>query len=233
MSASNASSPPSRPSRRRFAAPLLTVLAALAGLATGRLFGQPGSNVLVVGLIVVTGLCSIAVWITTRPDRDALTAIGLDAFRAELDRARRHRRTFAMARLELAKPADGGAAPDGPTSTDTATIQLIGASLRITDHAWLDDGDVVILLPESDRATAESFAERVRVNAAGRFTERLGIAAFPDDGLTSNALLDALERGMDGAPMPSPMVRTTVAGAAPDLATVGGTVGEQIESGIG
>jgi hypothetical protein len=233
MSASNASSPPSRPSRRRFAAPLLTVLAALAGLATGRLFGQPGSDVLVVGLIVVTGLCSIAVWITTRPDRDALTAIGLDAFRAELDRARRHRRTFAMARLELAKPADGGAAPDGPTSTDTATIQLIGASLRITDHAWLDDGDVVILLPESDRATAESFAERVRVNAAGRFTERLGIAAFPDDGLTSNALLDALERGMDGAPMPSPMVRTTVAGAAPDLATVGGTVGEQIESGIG
>jgi hypothetical protein len=233
MSASNASSPPSRPSRRRFAAPLLTVLAALAGLATGRLFGQPGSDVLVVGLIVVTGLCSIAVWITTRPDRDALTAIGLDAFRAELDRARRHRRTFAMARLELAKPADGGAAPDGPTITDTATIQLIGASLRITDHAWLDDGDVVILLPESDRATAESFAERVRVNAAGRFTERLGIAAFPDDGLTSNALLDALERGMDGAPMPSPMVRTTVAGAAPDLATVGGTVGEQIESGIG
>jgi hypothetical protein len=233
MSASNASSPPSRPSRRRFAAPLLTVLAALAGLATGRLFGQPGSDVLVVGLIVVTGLCSIAAWITTRPDRDALTAIGLDAFRAELDRARRHRRTFAMARLELAKPADGGAAPDGPTITDTATIQLIGASLRITDHAWLDDGDVVILLPESDRATAESFAERVRVNAAGRFTERLGIAAFPDDGLTSNALLDALERGMDGAPMPSPMVRTTVAGAAPDLATVGGTVGEQIESGIG
>ena len=231
MSASNASSPPSRPSRRRFGAPLLTVLAALAGLATGRLFGQPGSDVLVVGLIVVAGLCSIAAWITARPERDALTALGLDAFRAELDRARRHRRTFAMARLELAAPADGVAAPDGPT--DTATIQLIGASLRITDHAWLDDGDVVILLPESDRATAESFAERIRAMAPGRFTERMGIAAFPDDGLTSNALLDALERGMHGAPMPSPMVRTTVAGAATDLATVGATGGEQVESGIG
>jgi hypothetical protein len=29
------------------------------------------------------------------------------------------------------------------------------------------------------------------------------------------------------------MVRTTVAGGAPDLATVGATVGEQVESGIG
>jgi hypothetical protein len=61
----------------------------------------------------------------------------------------------------------------------------------------------------------------------------MGIAAFPDDGLTSNALLDALERGMHGAPMPSPMVRTTVAGAATELATVGPTLGEQVESGIG
>jgi hypothetical protein len=233
MPASNASSPTSRPSRRRFAAPLLTVIAALAGLTTGRLFGQPGSDILVVGLIVIAGLCSIAAWVTVQPERDALTAIGLDAFRAELDRARRHRRTFAMARLELATPADGVAAPDEPTDIDTATIQLVGGSLRITDHAWLDDGDVVILLPESDRATAESFAERVRANAPGRFTERMGIAAFPDDGLTSNALLDALERGMHGAPMPSPMVRTTVAGAATDLATVGATVGEQVESGIG
>ena len=167
-----------------------------------------------------------------QPERDVLTAIGLDAFRAELDRARRHRRTFAMARLELATPADAVAAPDGPTGTDTATIQLIGASLRITDHAWLDDGDVVILLPESDRATAESFAERVRAIAPGRFTERTGIAAFPDDGLTSNALLDALERGMHGAPMPSPIVRTTVAGARRISRSVA-AVASRSNSGIG
>jgi hypothetical protein len=228
MPASNASSPPPR---RRFAAPLLTVLAALAGLAAGRLFGQPGSDVLVVGLIVVVGLCSIVAWIVARPERDVLTAIGLDAFRAELDRARRHRRTFAMARLELARPDDGVVAIEG-AAADTGTIQLVGASLRITDHAWLDDGDVVILLPESDRATAEAFAERVRAIEPGRFTDRMGIAAFPDDGLTSSALLDALERGMHGAPMPSPIVRTTVEGAAPDLATVA-TVGEHVESGIG
>ncbi len=61
----------------------------------------------------------------------------------------------------------------------------------------------------------------------------MGIAAFPDDGLTSSALLDALERGMQGEPMPSPIVRTTVAGVVPDLAGEPVTVGEQVESGIG
>jgi hypothetical protein len=213
--------------------PLLTLVAAVAGLATGRLFGQPGTDLLVVGLIVIVGLCAIAAWVTAQPGRDALTASGLDAFRAELDRARRHRRTFAMARLELAPSAGGVAAAVADDTTSTATIQLIGASLRITDHAWLDDGDVVILLPESDRETAESFADRVRTAAPGRFTARIGIAAFPDDGLTSSALLDALERGMEGAPMPSPIVRTTVAGVEADPASEPATVGEQVESGIG
>ena len=233
MPATYASSPIPRPSRRRIEAPLLTFFAALAGLATGRLFGQPGTDLLVIALIVIVGMCSIAAWVTAQPGPDALTVSGLDAFRVELDRARRHRRTFAMARLELAPPADGATAPDRGDGIATEMIQLIGASLRITDHAWTDDGDVVILLPESDGATAESFAERVRAAAPGRFTARMGIAAFPDDGLTSNALLDALERGMQGEPMPSPMVRTTVAGVAADLASVSTTVDEQVESGIG
>jgi hypothetical protein len=51
--------------------------------------------------------------------------------------------------------------------------------------------------------------------------------------LTSNALLDALEREMQGEPLPSPMVRTTVATVAADLASVTTTAGEQVESGIG
>jgi hypothetical protein len=233
MPAILATSPISRPSRRRFGAPLLTLVAALAGLATGRLFGQPGTDVLVVALIVIVGLCAIAAWVTAQPGPDALMASGLDAFRAELDRARRHRRTFAMARLELAPSAGGGAAPAADDTDSTPTIQLIGASLRITDRAWMEDGDVVILLPESDRETAESFAERVRTAAPGRFTTRLGIAAFPDDGLTSSSLLDALERGMQGEPIPSPIVRTTVAGVEPDLANEPATVGEHVESGIG
>ena len=133
----------------------------------------------------------------------------------------------------LAALPDGPPASEGDDGIATATIQLIGASLRITDRAWLEDGDAVILLPESDRATAEAFAERLRAAAPGRFTDRIAFAAFPDDGLTSSALLDALERGMHGSPVPSPLVRTTIAGAPADLAAVIATVDDQVESGIG
>ena len=112
------------------------------------------------------------------------------------------------------------------------TIRLIGSSLRITDHAWLEDGDVVILLPESDGATAAAFAERVRTAAPGRFTEQTGIAAFPDDGLTSEALLDALERRGRGADLPSPMVRTTVSAVA-DLVAAPAAAPDPVESGVG
>src|SRR5437660_1364926 len=81
-------------------------------------------------------------------------------------------------------------------------------------------------------ATAESFAERVRAEAPGRFTDRIAFAAFPDDGLTSSALLDALERGMHGSPVPLPIVRTTVADGAVDLATAVPTINDQVESEI-
>lgn len=232
MPNSRGASPVSHTHRRRDLAPLLTLLAAVAGLVAGQLLGEPGSELLVIVLVLAVGLCCGAVWLVAQPGADALTATAHDAFRAELDRARRHRRTFAMARLELAASPDGATIAEGDDGIAIATVQLIGASLRITDRAWLEDGDAVILLPESDRATAESFAERLRAAAPGRFTDRLAFAAFPDDGLTSNALLDALERGMEGSPMPSPIVRTTVADVAADL-TVVATVDNQIESGIG
>jgi hypothetical protein len=38
---------------------------------------------------------------------------------------------------------------------------------------------------------------------------------------------------MAGAPMPSPIVRTTIAGVVSDLISEPATVGEQVESGIG
>ena len=232
MSAVTSSLPLLRSSRRRLVGPVLTVVASVAGLATGRLLSEPGSDLLVIALGAIVGLCAFAAWIATQPGSGVLHASGREAFRAELDRARRHRRTFAIARLELAaEVADGTDVGDAADGIDRATIALIGASLRITDRAWLEDGDALILLPESDRATAEAFAERVRAAAPGRFTERLGIAAFPDDGLTSGALLDALERRLNGANVPSPIGRTMAAADGVDPVAV--PVAEQVESGIG
>src|SRR5437870_13238180 len=100
MPATSASSPIPRFRRRPILAAVLTLLAAIAGLATGRLVGQPGSELLVIALTVTVGSCAAMAWIVAHPGPDALTATAHDAFRAELDRARRHRRTLAMARRE-------------------------------------------------------------------------------------------------------------------------------------
>jgi hypothetical protein len=216
---------------RRFVAPVSTLVAAVGGLYAGTLVGEPASEFGVLVMFLLVAGCAVAAWTATRSGPDLLVASGREAFRAELDRARRHRRTFAMARLELAdQPVDRVA--DGPSGQGIAraTIELIGASLRITDRAWLEDGDAMILLPESDRATAEAFAERVRTAAPGRFTARTAFAVFPDDGLTSGALLDALDRGMRGDARPSPLLRTTVDGSAPERSV---EPAASTESGVG
>lgn len=206
------SSSPPGPVRRRSAAPLFTLLAAVAGLLAGRAIDQLGVGPLSIGFGLVVAACVIAVARTPAARPSGLRAVGRSAFRVELDRARRHHRTFAMARLELRAPIGEDVPAGAEDASATATVQLLGTALRITDHAWIEDRDVLVLMPESDRATAGSFVDRVRAAAPGHFTDRVGIAVFPDDGLTSGALLDALVRGMDGNPVPAPMVRTTVGG---------------------
>ena len=202
-------------SARRFIVPIFTLAAGAAGLFAGSQLGEPTGGLAVAAMLATIGVIVVAAWILFGPGPDILTAAGLDAFRAELDRARRHRRTFALARLALAHDAGVVAGASGASGIDLATLELVGSSLRITDHAWLEDGDVIVLLPESDRETAEALAERLHAAAPDRFTGRPSFAVFPDDGLTSGALLDALERGVRGDARPAPLVRTTVEAAIP------------------
>ena len=225
-------------SKRRIGALLLGLLAVLAGFVAGRLFDQPGLGVVLaaVAAVAAVALAGGAALLAGSSGAVSRTADGRAAFQMELDRARRHRRTFAMARLELAaaEPAGSGST-EISRGTSAGTIGLIAASLRITDRVWLDDGDAVVLLPESDRSTAEAFAERLRSATPNLFSPRWAIAAFPDDGLTSGALLDALERGMLGGAVPSPMIRSRVANVVEELASAAEamTVSEPAESGIG
>ena len=228
----------SSPSNRRFVArsrttvALLVLGAAVLAFAAGRAVDSVGP--LVVGLAAIVAI--VAAWVagTVAPSgADLLALSGREALRSELDRARRHRRGFALVRLELA--GAGWDLPPTPSSDGIAavTLRLIGSSLRITDRAWLEDGDVILLLPESDRSTAEAFVDRLRSSAPARFTERQGVASFPDDGITSGALLDALDRMMRGTPVPSPIAATRADRqiAAADLATA--IENASVESEIG
>ena len=58
---------------------------------------------------------------------------------------------------------------------------------------WIVAGLIYVLLPASDRAEGERFLKRVTEHASWIVTsEDVRLAAFPEDGLTSEALLKAL-----------------------------------------
>jgi hypothetical protein len=207
-------------------------VAAGAAFGIGRLIEVPEARLAVLMLAFVAGGAILASLAVGALDADPRRTSGLDELRRELDRARRHRRSFALLRLRLTDPA---LAESALTATDDdAIMPLIRSALRITDRAWVDDSGIVILMPESDRVTGEGLADRIRASAPDRFDARVGIAAFPDDGLTSGALLDALDRDLEGNPVPSPIVPTLLS-ALPDMATEPGSavVRLNVESEIG
>jgi hypothetical protein len=184
------------------------VVALIAATAAGRSSAEPGA----LGLAFACGVVAI---LAVLPDlvalqakrRDPLVQSGMDAFRRELDRARRHARPFAL--LKLRTIAEVAASPttywDDP---EGLSLALVGTPLRVTDRAWRDGSDVIVLLPEAGRATAAELAARLERLTSGRFGSAIGIAVFPTDGLTSGALLDALDRDARGDSVPHAIGRS-------------------------
>ena len=64
--------------------------------------------------------------------------------------------------------------------------------LRLVDRTWVDDGAVYLLLPETSRAGADSLIGRLQMVAADLLPGDVRVATFPDDGLTSGALISAV-----------------------------------------
>ena len=107
-------------------------------------------------------------------------------FRRELRRARRSARPLTLLRI----PTPGRATSEGP---DAATVvRDIGAELRLIDRTWVDGDSIYVMLPESSRAAAEVVVERLRGTSASSVIDAAGMATFPEDGLTSGALLAAV-----------------------------------------
>jgi hypothetical protein len=211
------------------------VVAVGAAAAGGRLSADPGTVVpsLACGIVAVLAILA-GLGALPAQRLDALEWAGLDALRRELDRSRRHRRSFALLRLSLAP----GVATSAATSSDDADgqmLSLVGASLRLTDRAWRDGNDVIVLLPEAGRATAADLAARLESLSPGRFAQRVGIAVFPEDGLTSGALVDALDRNSRGESVPHaiPRVAGAMAEAAETTLPAGFVPPDDVATGIG
>lgn len=197
--------------RPRWEGGVLAMIGTLAGFASGWIgvsgtFGPLATLLMLVAVIAVIAAFGLA-W----PAIEPLRASGMEELRRELDRARRHRRSFALVRLS-AGPSEA-TARETASSRDAMT-RLVGASLRITDRAWRERDGVMIMQPETDRASAEAFAERLRSMTPDGLATPISIAIFPDDGLTSGALLDALDRADHGDTRPEPLTRATIAASA-------------------
>lgn len=228
----------SRPAvRPRWEGGLIAAIAALAGFGAGWIGGTGTLAPLAALLILIAFASIVASFGLASRAADPLRASGMDEFRRELDRARRHRRPFALIRLGLHPERTGGEpvapASGWPIDGNNGQIRVIGELLRITDRAWHDGDGVMILQPETDRASAEAFAGRLRSSVADGPATRISIAVFPDDGLTSGALIDSLNRAERGDPLPEPLTRTSsepspladdrpVRGHADDLRTEAG-----------
>jgi hypothetical protein len=108
---------------------------------------------------------------------------GSDAWeelRREITRSRRFGHEFALVRLAL-------------NGRSVSTAPEVGALVRSIDRAWVHDHSVYLLLPESTRDAADTVIGRMRreVSEALR-DEDVSVAVFPEDGLTSGALLRSL-----------------------------------------
>jgi hypothetical protein len=183
-------------------------IAALAAVTGGGMGLQAGESGVGPGLgmwVALLGFGGLIAIFLSAPIRASDSGAAVDdagwtEFRRELRRARRNARSLTLLRIagnEL--PTDG---PDGPSDLATRSRRL-GLHLRLVDRTWVDDGSIYVLLPESPRAAADVLLTRIRAESPAQLPEHVRIATFPEDGLTSGAIIAAVNGGaVDAVPIP-------------------------------
>lgn len=191
---------------------VVALIAALAGAGIGLELARAGlalqpSLAWWVGVVGVIAL--VLVLITAPPETETRPAsssarAGWAEFRRELRRSRRS--VLPMTLLRLRGPAD----PEAAAEMDLEAVsRRFHEHLRLVDRTWVDDGSVYILLPESTRAAADALLARLGTAVPDLMVHDLRLATFPDDGLTSGALISAVH-GAKLSEVPTP-IRAAVA----------------------
>ena len=200
-------------------------IAALAAVAGGSI----GNQAAIAGLGLASGLGLVVALLAlgallllflTAPVSSSASAVSADEaswieFRRELRRARRGGQPLTMIRIVADElPGDG---PDGPSDLGTRARRL-GLHLRLVDRIWVDDASIFVLLPDTSRSAADALIGRIRAASPSQLPAHIRIATFPENGLTSGALVAAV---YDGAveSVPTPIRPTT--GVVIDVAAFG------------
>jgi hypothetical protein len=204
----------------------VALIAALAGAGIGLEAARNGFQLTpTLGFWVgALGIVALAIVLLTAPAETSAPPVtsaesGWAEFRREMRRARRGVKALTILRI----PFTNG-------SLDEASLgvrsESVGAHLRLVDRTWVDDGSIYVLLPESTRPAAEALLTRVRSLAPGLLPADVRVATFPDDGLTSGAIIAAVHgAALEEVPIP---IRASVAdpGEALDDQVIGETAAQ-------
>ncbi len=186
---------------------VVALIAALAGAGIGFEIARVGIDLVpsLAWWLGVIGVIALMLVLLTAPpgtseSTPATTAReGWAEFRRELRRARRGVRPMTIVRLP--GPADPAAAEAADLSGRSRRLHR---HLRLVDRTWVDEGSIYILLPESTRVGADTLIGRLRHLTPDLVEEDVRIATFPDDGLTSGALISAVH-GASLSATPTPI----------------------------
>jgi hypothetical protein len=191
---------------------VVALIAALAGAGIGFEIARVGISLVptLAWWLGVIGVIALVLVLLTAPPGSSETTPATPAregwaeFRRELRRSRRGVRPMTIVRLP--GPADPAAAE---------VVDLEGRArrlhrhLRLVDRTWVDEGSIYVLLPESTRAAAETLLERLRRLTPDLIQDDVRVATFPDDGITSGALISAVH-GASLSATPTP-IRAAIA----------------------
>jgi hypothetical protein len=188
---------------------ILGVSAIVVGVAIGYYAGMSGALTVTAGMLGVIGLMLVGLVtafyggrMSSRSQRPAgASHRSWDAFRRELDRARRFERPFVLMRF----PGIDVASADGsiPASGSLGALPLM---VRSIDHVLPIDGSVYVVLPETGLESAQQLIGRLRIAIPGDpAVDRVEAVEFPAGGVTTGALVANLrpigELGTDRAPV--------------------------------
>jgi hypothetical protein len=108
----------------------------------------------------------------------------------ELDRSRRFGHHFALVCISSCREIEDRWASIRELAYGVSSL------LRRVDRVWIDGAGVYVLVPECDRTMVEALLDRLGERLSRLLGEdnrsQVSSAVFPEDGLTSGALLNAL-----------------------------------------
>jgi 4-amino-4-deoxy-L-arabinose transferase-like glycosyltransferase len=182
---------------------IVALIAALSGAGIGLEAARDGLLLApTLGFWVgALGLIALVIVLITAPPETMAPPVtdaeaGWAEFRREMRRSRRGVKALTILRIPMADP-----------STDESMLaawsESVAAQLRLVDRTWVDDGSVYVLLPESSRPAADALLARVRSSAPVLLPPEVRVATFPDDGLTSGAIIAAVHgAALEEIPIP-------------------------------